>query len=143
MDSTTRRHVLGTFSLLLAMSLAPGAGALGNRVQIDAGTIEGMAAAEPGVRAFEGIPFAAPPLGPLRWREPQPVTPWSGVLKTTHFGPRPMQGSVFSDMVFRDHGPSEDCLYLNVWTPAKAPDEPRPDSADSSGWEKNPKIPSR
>jgi len=126
MDSTPRPHALGLFSLFLAMSLVPSAGAIGNRVQIDSGMIEGKAAAEPGVQAFEGIPFAAPPLGTLRWREPQPVTPWSGVLKTTHFGPRPMQGSIFSDMVFRDQGPSEDCLYLNVWTPARSPGEHLP-----------------
>jgi para-nitrobenzyl esterase len=48
------------------------------------------------------------------------VTPWNGVREAKQFGPRPMQGSIYSDMVFRDSGPSEDCLYLNVWTPAKS-----------------------
>jgi para-nitrobenzyl esterase len=109
----------GKIALLLAMTLVPRAVA-DNQVRIDSGIIEGKPAPEPGVRAFLGIPFAAPPVGDLRWREPQPVTPWEGVRPATEFGPRPMQGSVYSDMVFRDTGPSEDCLTLNVWTPAKS-----------------------
>jgi para-nitrobenzyl esterase len=71
------------------------------------------------VRTFRGLPFAAPPVGALRWREPQPVTAWRGVRDATRFGPQCMQLPVFSDMVFRSNGMSEDCLYLNVWTPAK------------------------
>ena len=70
------------------------------------------------VRIFKGIPFAAPPVGALRWKAPQPVANWTGVRKATEFGARCMQGRIFGDMVFRDNGPSEDCLYLNVWTPA-------------------------
>jgi para-nitrobenzyl esterase len=103
--------------LLLAMTLATRALA-DNQVRIDSGIIEGMASADPGVSAFLGIPFAAPPVGALRWREPRPVAPWSGVRKAVEFGPRPMQGQLYTDMIFRDKGPSEDCLYLNVWTPA-------------------------
>ncbi len=67
-----------------------------------------------------GIPFAAPPVGPLRWHPPQPVQPWKGVRLATRFGPRCMQLPVFSDMVFRSDGMSEDCLYLNVWVPPVA-----------------------
>src|SRR5882724_7501075 len=69
---------------------------------------------------FKGIPFAAPPVGDLRWKAPQPAPSWAGVRKALDFGPSCMQGRVFDDMIFRDTGPSEDCLYLNVWTPAKS-----------------------
>ncbi len=65
---------------------------------------------------FKGIPFAAPPTGSLRWREPQPVPSWKGVRKADAFAARCMQLPVFSDMKFRSNGVSEDCLYLNVWT---------------------------
>ena len=69
---------------------------------------------------FKGIPYAAVPVGPLRWKEPQPVVRWTGVRLADHFGPRCMQAPVYSDMIFRDSGNSEDCLHLNVWTPAKS-----------------------
>ena len=85
-----------------------------------------MSGTRPGVRVFEGIPFAAPPVGDLRWREPRPVAPWEGVRKAVEFGPRAMQGAIYSDMIFRDKGPSEDCLYLNVWTPAGSPRDQLP-----------------
>lgn len=71
-----------------------------------------------GIRTFKGIPFAAPPVGNLRWREPQAVKNWTGVRKADEFGPRAMQRALFGDMNFRSDGVSEDCLYLNVWTPA-------------------------
>ncbi len=95
-------------------------------VRVDSGLIQGAGADPSGIRAFKGIPFAAPPVGPLRWKEPQPVVPWEGVRPATGFGPRPMQKQIYSDMVFRDKGPSEDCLYLNVWTPARAAAERLP-----------------
>jgi para-nitrobenzyl esterase len=72
-----------------------------------------------GIRSFKGIPFAAPPVGDLRWREPQPVQNWQGVRKATQFGPRAMQAPIFGDMNFRSNGMSEDCLYLNVWAPSR------------------------
>ena len=72
-----------------------------------------------GVRSFKGIPFAAPPVGDLRWREPQPAKSWTGVLKANQFGPRAMQTAIFGDMSSRSDGMSENCLYLNVWAPAK------------------------
>ncbi|MGV7206644.1 carboxylesterase/lipase family protein [Oxalobacteraceae bacterium A2-2] len=95
----------------------PGVGTL--RVDIADGALQGTLEAN-GVRAFKGIPYAAPPVGQLRWKAPQPVAPWQGVRKTDHFGPRAMQLPLFSDMVFRSDGVSEDCLYLNVWTPPGA-----------------------
>jgi para-nitrobenzyl esterase len=89
-----------------------------DQVHTDAGVVEGTASADAKVRIFKGIPFAAPPVGALRWKAPQPVPSWTGVRKAAEFGARCMQGRIFGDMVFRDNGPSEDCLYLNVWTPA-------------------------
>jgi para-nitrobenzyl esterase len=83
-------------------------------------------AAPGGIRIFRGIPFAAPPVADLRWREPRPVAAWSGVRDAKRFGPRCMQRPIYSDMVFRSAGVSEDCLYLNVWTPAKSASERLP-----------------
>jgi len=80
------------------------------------GTLQGIQ--EGGVKAFKGIPFAQPPVGALRWQAPQPAGSWSGVRQANAFGPRCMQLPLFSDMVFRSNGMNEDCLYLNVWTPA-------------------------
>ena len=88
-------------------------------VRIDAGLVSGIAGSTANMRVFKGIPFAAPPVGPLRWRPPQPVRSWAGVRSADQFGARCMQRQVCSDMVFRDAGPSEDCLTLNVWTAAK------------------------
>ena len=82
------------------------------------GVLEGVVSADGKVRTFKGIPFAAPPVGPLRWKAPQPVAPWTGVRQASEYGARCMQGSIYSDMIFHDSGPSEDCLYLNLWMPA-------------------------
>src|SRR5436305_1822724 len=92
----------------------------GNSLQVKtvSGLVEGVQE-KSGIRSFKGIPYAAPPLGELRWSEPHPVASWNGVLRADHFGPRAMQPPIFSDMVFRSDGMSEDCLYLNVWAPAK------------------------
>lgn len=90
-----------------------------NRVQTANGLLEGTAVAG-GIRVFKGVPYAAPPVGALRWLAPQPAPRWTNVRPATHFGPRAMQLPLFSDMNFRSNGVSEDCLYLNVWTPAKA-----------------------
>ena len=88
------------------------------QVKVANGTLEGVVE-KSGVRSFKGIPFAAPPVGPLRWKEPQPAANWSGVRKADHFGPRAMQAPIFGDMGFRSDGMSEDCLYLNVWAPKR------------------------
>ncbi len=87
------------------------------QIKITNGILEGTN--ESGVRVFRGVPYSQPPVGDLRWREPQPVKNWEGVRKADKFGPRAMQRPVFSDMQFRSNGVSEDCLYLNIWTPAK------------------------
>ncbi len=99
--------------------------ALANEVQTPNGRLSGTALAG-GIRVFKGVPFAAPPVGPWRWQAPQPVQPWKGVRPATQFGPRAMQLPLFGDMNFRSNGVSEDCLYLNVWTPAKTSQERRP-----------------
>jgi para-nitrobenzyl esterase len=97
-----------------------------NKVITDKGIVEGKTSADSKIRIFLGIPYAAPPVGDLRWKAPQPAANWKGVLKATQFGHRPMQGHIWDDMIFHDPGPSEDCLTLNVWTPAEKPDEKIP-----------------
>ncbi|MEP6738149.1 MAG: carboxylesterase family protein, partial [Chryseolinea sp.] len=89
------------------------------QAKIEKGTIEGQYNTKSTLSEYFGIPFARPPVGELRWKAPQPLDNWTGVLKTKAFGPRPVQGIVFGDMNSRSAGLSEDCLYLNVWTPAK------------------------
>ncbi len=91
------------------------------QTRIADGVLEGVVSADGKVRTFKGIPYAAPPVGALRWRAPQPIAPWTGVRSAVDYGPRAMQGRVFDDMVFRDAGPSEDCLYLNLWLPEDQP----------------------
>lgn len=108
---------LMALSLLLTQAVAARAA---DQVKISSGTLQGFTVPHSNIRAFLGIPFAAPPVGRLRWRAPQPVKPWKGVRKAVAFAPRCMQLRIFSDMIFRDNGPSENCLYLNVWTPAKS-----------------------
>ena len=88
------------------------------RVEVIGGVIQGVV--EDDMMIFKGIPFAAPPVGELRWKAPQPVIPWEGVLNADQFGPSPV-----SSMGFPQDA-SEDCLYLNVWTPAKSPNEDLP-----------------
>ena len=92
------------------------------RVSLATGWIEGRRAPLDTVtlEEFQGIPYAAPPTGALRWKPPQPAPAWNGVRQAKHFGPRCMQLPLFDDMRFRSAGMGEDCLYLNVWRPAGA-----------------------
>ena len=94
-------------------------------VKISNGMLEGTIDSS-GVRSFKGIPFAQPPVGELRWKEPQPAVNWSGVRKADQFGNSGMQKPVFGDMNFRAPKMSEDCLYLNVWTSAGSAKEKLP-----------------
>ena len=81
-------------------------------VTVAQGLVQGTS--EDGLTVYRGIPFAAPPVGDLRWRAPQPAAKWEGERQANKFGSKPIQGSrTGPDM-------SEDCLYLNVWTPAKS-----------------------
>ncbi|HEY1865226.1 MAG TPA: carboxylesterase family protein [Roseiarcus sp.] len=71
-----------------------------------------------GIRAYKGIPYAAPPLGPLRWRPPETAVAWTGLRPTQDFGPHSVQGVVWDDIDLNGADSSEDCLHLNIWTPA-------------------------
>jgi para-nitrobenzyl esterase len=102
--------------LVLAFALLAPGGAFA-QVKTTGGTVQGTTIADGQVRVFKGIPFAAPPVGELRWQAPRPVVPWQGVKDATAFGPRCLQGQLFADIVFKDL--SEDCLTLNIWSPAK------------------------
>jgi para-nitrobenzyl esterase len=84
-------------------------------VRLDTGMVSGIASGTPDVRVFKGIPYAAPPTGDQRWRAPKPAPKWDGVRKADTFSPVCMQGNTGN----------EDCLYLNVWTGAKAAGEKR------------------
>lgn len=86
---------------------------------IEHGVIEGNYDTKSGIQRYFGIPFAKPPVGNLRWKAPQPLDKWTGVKETKKFAARPMQKLIWGDMNSRSNGVSEDCLYLNVWTPAK------------------------
>src|SRR5437868_3271210 len=87
----------------------------GPRVKTRRGTVEGKTDGKNNV--FLGIPYAAPPVGDLRWKPPQPAPKWSGVRQAAEFGYHCMQGNVFGPISFPDAGPSEDCLFLSIWKP--------------------------
>ena len=94
------------------------AAAIDDPVHLTTGQISGADLPNSDVRAFKGIPFAAPPTGDLRWRAPKPAAHWDGIKKADQFSPTCMQSN--------GNGSSEDCLYLNVWTGAKSASEKRP-----------------
>lgn len=105
------------------------------QVTIASGQLQGIPAADPRITVYKGVPFAAPPVGTNRWRAPQPVQPWKGMLKAYEFGPMSMQkvheaqGTSLYDREWLcdPQAPmSEDCLYLNIWTPAMSGDERLP-----------------
>ncbi len=128
-----------TFILFFALAIlmigfvslnAPGTGF--DIIKTDAGFISGTVNRDGNIHIFKGIPFAAPPVGNLRWKAPQPVNAWEGVRKCISFGPSPMQASpvpfsMWSEEFLIPKEPiSEDCLYLNVWTGAKSSKDKRP-----------------
>lgn len=100
----------------------------GTTVKIDSGPISGLTAgADNDVRVYKGIPFAAPPVGPLRWQAPRPVNAWTAERACTEFGPSCPQPNLLERFYGQKLGPtSEDCLYLNVWTAAKKPSDKLP-----------------
>lgn len=105
--------------VLLAIA-ATTASAATDQVTVESGKLQGTTNAEGSVRIFKGVPFAAPPLGDLRWKAPQPAIKWNGVRMAEKFGSACLQTNVFGDIYFRDAEPSEDCLNLDIWIPAKA-----------------------
>lgn len=100
-------------------------------VQTQAGKISGTVSKDNSIHIFKGIPFAAPPVGDLRWKAPQPVKPWQGVKACTQFAKSPIQakpnefGVYTREFLIKDEPLSEDCLYLNVWTGARSSKEKR------------------
>ncbi len=110
--------------LLMIIVVPLAIAAIQEPVLVDGGQITGTQTLQwtPGVRSFRGIPYAAPPLGELRWRPPQPVVPWQGVKAADHFSAACMQAPTDTEGNAWREGlvpVSEDCLYINVWTPAK------------------------
>jgi para-nitrobenzyl esterase len=116
MGCSAMRGGLAGLVLCLAPLLAAAAPA---PVTIASGTVQGVADGD--IVHYYGIPFAAPPVGALRWREPQPAKPWSGALTADKFGHDCMQNAMpGAPWPHREPPPSEDCLYLNIWTPPGA-----------------------
>jgi para-nitrobenzyl esterase len=89
-------------------------------VELAQGKANGISIRDDREKAFLGLPYAAPPVGDLRWRPPQPAAKWTGIYDATKFRSRCEQWHVWNDYIFTDPGPSEDCLYLNVYEPAAA-----------------------
>ncbi|WP_158272114.1 carboxylesterase/lipase family protein [Marinicauda salina] len=133
--------IISGFLGAVGCSAADEAADRGPVVEIEAGDLEGVAIDDLSRGAvFRGVPFAAPPTGDNRWRAPQPATSWTGVRPAAEFAPACMQGSHIVDwyrgvagafgadpgLVDYPNGVSEDCLYLNVWTPDLEPDAPAP-----------------
>ena len=106
------------FCMVALVAMACNAQSKPGLVKVTDGMIQGIV--EKDMMIFKGIPFAAPPVGELRWKAPQPVIPWEGVRDADKFGPSPIAGMGMQRVA------SEDCLYLNVWTPAKSPKEKLP-----------------
>lgn len=117
--TATTATLIASASLVLS-ACAPrqpaGAPAASSRVTVDAGTLEGRVDSATGVLVFDGIPYAAPPVGDLRWRPPRPPPSWQGVRSATRLGHNCVQHQPYSDIGADAAGKSEDCLYLNVWT---------------------------
>src|SRR5512142_2045477 len=115
----------------LVLTILPLAAAVRNPVKVTGGLVTGVPGRNSSVTAFEGIPFAAPPVGERRWQAPAPVIAWKGVRNADAFGASCIQTIVSEQKPwtyeFMTHNEiSEDCLYLNVWTAAKSAKERRP-----------------
>ena len=125
------RRVSIIISALIVCNGAPLCAALKQPVKISGGMVSGVAGRDTSITVFKGLPYAAPPVGDLRWHAPKPVVPWQGVKKADQFGNSCIQTIVKErkpwTYEFMAHNEiSEDCLYLNVWTGAKSASEKRP-----------------
>ena len=118
-----QRLVATALTVVLALIGGPAYAQIGE-VDVTGGRVSGVVTN--GIAAFKGIPFAAPPVGALRWKAPQPVVTWSGVKAATAFAPGCMQDPTLARLFGAPDAISEDCLYLNVWTPAKLASERLP-----------------
>jgi len=106
------KKIVGLVSVLMVFVAVQSFAQQPSPVKVQEGLVQGTL--EDGLTVYKGIPFAAPPVGELRWKAPQPAAKWEGVRQATKFAPAPMQGGN------PPSGKSEDCLYLNIWTPAKS-----------------------
>ena len=107
----------------VAWGLAAAVQAESQTVKTEQGMVHGKTINEGKVKAFLGLPYAAPPVGDLRWKAPAPPAHWKGERDASQFGARCAQNQVFEDMVFQDGENSEDCLFLNVYAPADVTDK--------------------
>ncbi len=106
------------------------------KVLVESGELQGVPGGDPRITIYKGVPYAAPPVGKLRWREPRPADKWDGVRMADRFAPVSVQGQMgvdWSEFYTRELGPtayeyemSEDCLYLNIWSPAVSEDDRLP-----------------
>ncbi len=113
---------------MILAAVIPLTAAIHDPVRVEQGQLSGAAGSDPSVRVYKGVPFAAPPVGDLRWRAPKPAADWPGVRKADQFSATCMQtpypqGSLYSSQA---QPVSEDCLYLNIWTAAKSASDKRP-----------------
>ena len=129
---TIQLILLAAMLIIVAGCTSSQKNSISETVAVDGGLISGSYDEVTGITTFKGVPFAAPPVGDLRWKAPQPVLPWQGVKQCTTFSASPIQNtpmpfSMWTQEFIAPKEPlSEDCLYLNVWTGAKSADEKRP-----------------
>ncbi len=119
------------FASVLGLSFLSACNRTDEPVRIQGGLVSGARGADPSIKIYKGIPFAQPPVGDLRWKEPQPPKPWQGVRKADSLPPACVQNVVKSRLPWTEEymhqgETSEDCLYLNIWTGAAAVKEKRP-----------------
>jgi para-nitrobenzyl esterase len=110
-------------ALALTAAAAPATAQIA-QARVTGGIVAGTSA--DGISQFKGVPFAAPPTGELRWKAPHPVTPWSGIRQTVAFAPACLQEPGLANRMAPGVSLSEDCLYLDVWTPATKSGEKLP-----------------
>jgi para-nitrobenzyl esterase len=120
------RRLVVTAALLLPAAPFVVSAHAGPPLRVEGGEIADVAPDASGIRVFKGIPFAAPPVGELRWKPPQAVRSWDGVRAASEWGPRCVQSNRLGEIDPLNKRMDEDCLYLNVWTPAKATSETLP-----------------
>ena len=107
--------------MLVMLGLSPLMAATKEPVRTETGLVSGVPGRDPSITVYKGIPYAAPPVGDLRWKPPQPPIPWQGVRKADQFG------SICPQMQHGSSAPmSEDCLFLNIWSGASEAPERRP-----------------